>query len=210
MSGLFITFEGMDGAGKTTQAKMLESYLSQKGYDAMYVREPGGVSISEKIRNIIIDKDNNKMSAVTEALLYAAARAQLVKEVIEPNLKDGKIIISDRFIDSSIVYQGYGRGLGEDMIENINKYAAYNITPDITFFIKISVNESIKRLKNNAELDRIESESMYFHKMVYTGYARLSKKYSKRIKELNGKKSIYVLQQDIINIVENIISERSL
>ena len=122
MSGLFITLEGTDGSGKTTQINRLKEYFSERGYRVVCTREPGGTPIGEKIREIIIDKNNSEMANITEALLYAAARAQLVNEVIEPVLKDGGVVISDRFLDSSLVYQGFARGMGENFIKNINKY----------------------------------------------------------------------------------------
>ena len=174
MSGLFITIEGTDGSGKTTQLGLLKEYLENKGFSVVCAREPGGTVISEKIRNIIIDKEYKKMNAKTEALLYAASRAQLVSEVIVPTLKKGDIVICDRFIDSSIVYQGDARKLGFENISSINFFATDGIEPDITFFLKLDPEQSIERKKKQEELDRIESENLYFHKKVFYGYISLA------------------------------------
>ena len=134
MSGLFITLEGTDGSGKTTQINRLKEYFSEKGYRVVCTREPGGTPIGEKIREIIIDKNNSEMANITEALLYAAARAQLVNEVIEPVLKDGGVVISDRFLDSSLVYQGFARGMGENFIKNINRAGVNSLERTLLFF----------------------------------------------------------------------------
>ena len=142
MSGLFITMEGTDGAGKTTQINRLAQYFEDKGYKVICTREPGGTPISEKIREIIIDKNNTEMTDMTEALLYAAARAQHTQEVILPALKEGDIVISDRFVDSSVVYQGFARSIGERLIKNINKYAVGDLEPDITFFLKLKIGRA--------------------------------------------------------------------
>ena len=135
MSGLFITLEGTDGSGKTTQINRLKEYFSEKGYRVVCTREPGGTPIGEKIREIIIDKNNSEMANITEALLYAAARAQLVNEVIEPVLKDGGVVISDRFLDSSLVYQGFARGMGENFIKNINRAGVPRASKAVKIYI---------------------------------------------------------------------------
>lgn len=189
MSGLFITMEGTDGAGKSTQLKLLREQLEEKGYGVVCVREPGSTPIGEKIRDIIIDKNNTEMDSITEALLYAAARAQLVNQVILPALKDGKVVISDRFVDSSIVYQGYARGMGERRIKNLNRYAVEDLEPDITFFLRLKPEDGLKRKKAQAELDRIELESYNFHHRVYDGYVSLARRNRKRIKMIDALKS---------------------
>lgn len=209
MSGLFITMEGTDGAGKTTQIKMLEKYLTDKGFQVVCTREPGGNKISEKIRDIIIDVNNNEITDMTETLLYAAARAQIVKEVIEPALKEGAVVICDRFVDSSVVYQGIARGLGEKVVKNINRYATDGLEPDLTFFIKLKPEDGIARKEKQAELDRIESEEFYFHKRVYDGYMRISKRNKNRIKTINGLKSIEEIHADIVDKLEQLLNERS-
>ena len=158
MSGLFITIEGTDGAGKTTQIGLLEKYLTDKGFKVVCTREPGGTPISEKIREIIIDRNNAEMTDITEALLYAAARAQHTSEVILPTLNDGGVVISDRYLDSSIVYQGFARGMGEKLIKSINKYAVGELEPDITFLLRLKPEDGILRKEKQSELDRIEME----------------------------------------------------
>ncbi|TDT50574.1 dTMP kinase [Fonticella tunisiensis] len=185
MRGLFITFEGPDGSGKSTQINLLRKHLESRGYDVLFTREPGGTPISEKIRKIILDPENKGMNSVCEALLYAASRAQLVHEVIKPALESGKIVIADRFVDSSIVYQGYARGLGEDMIESINRYAVLGEEPDVTFLITLPPEEGIKRKNRGGKLDRLEQENILFHKKVLEGYNNIKGKYS-RIVPIDG------------------------
>lgn len=209
MSGLFITLEGTDGAGKSTQAEFLEKYLKNKGFEVVCVREPGGNLISEKIRNIIIDKENVKMSKMTETLLYAASRAQLVKEVIIPALTVGNIVICERFLDSSLAYQGYARCIGEEIIESINQYAVDGLTPDITFFLKLSPEESLERKKAQHNLDRIESAGSNFHKRVFKGYMLLAEKNKDRIKVIEANRSVDEVKNDIIFYIEKLIKERS-
>lgn len=210
MSGLFITMEGTDGSGKTTQINLLKDYFEEKGYNVVCVRDPGSTSISEKIREIIIDKNNSEMWNVTEALLYAAARAQMVNQIITPALKNGSVVISDRFIDSSYVYQGYARGMGEKTITDINKYAVDGITPDITFFLRLSPEEGIERKKKQAELDRMEAQKQSFHKRVYDGYMRLAKNNRKRIKIVDAVDSIDEIHAKITGYIENMLKEREI
>ncbi|HAG04110.1 MAG TPA: dTMP kinase [Lachnospiraceae bacterium] len=210
LSGFFITFEGTDGCGKTTQIKLLENILKEKGYDVVCVREPGGTTIGEKVRQIIIDRDNSLMTPQTEALLYAACRAQLVSEVIIPALRDGKIVISDRFLDSNIVYQGLARGLGEDEILSINQRATVGLAPDITFFLKLSVEGSIKRKSNFKELDRLESEDFNFHQRVYDGYVYLSRKNADRIITIDAEKAPELIHEEILDILKGIMKDRGL
>ncbi len=209
MSGLFITIEGTDGSGKTTQLGLLKEYLENKGFSVVCAREPGGTVISEKIRNIIIDKEYKKMNAKTEALLYAASRAQLVSEVIVPTLKKGDIVICDRFIDSSIVYQGDARKLGFENISSINFFATDGIEPDITFFLKLDPEQSIERKKKQEELDRIESENLYFHKKVFYGYISLAEKFSERIKTIDAFADIYTIHRNIVEHIENLLLQKS-
>ncbi|MGN1317895.1 MAG: dTMP kinase [Lachnospirales bacterium] len=210
MSGLFITMEGTDGAGKTTQINMLRDYLLNKGFKVVCTREPGGTPISEKIREIILDKNNKEMSAVTEALLYAAARAQHVSEVILPTLNEGGVVISDRFLDSNLVYQGFARGMGDKVIKSINKYAVGDLEPDITFFLKLKPEDGILRKERQAELDRMESESFKFHQRVYDGYVSLSRKNKARIKTIDARASIDEIHNAIVNGVEELIESRSI
>lgn len=203
MRGLFITFEGPDGSGKSTQITRLKEYLSSKGYDVLLVREPGGTRISEQIRSIILDTENKDMDPICEAMLYAASRAQLTHQVVIPALEEGRMVIADRFVDSSIVYQGYARGLGEEMVGTINSYATGGIVPDITFLINIPSEVGITRKNNQQKLDRLEEEDISFHKKVHEGYNRLKAKNS-RIVEIDGTKSIV----EIAGEIEAIITEK--
>lgn len=205
MSGLFITMEGTDGAGKTTQINMLKEYLDSRGYNVVCVREPGGTPIGEKIREIIIDKNNSEMCQMTEAMLYAAARAQLVNQVILPALKGGGVVISDRFLDSSLVYQGYARGMGERRIRNLNRYAVDDLEPDITFFLRLKPEDGLKRKRAQAELDRIESEHFNFHQRVYDGYVSLARRNKGRIKMLDALKSAQELHSAILNEINKLL-----
>lgn len=210
MSGLFISMEGTDGAGKTTQINMLRDYLLDKGYNVVCTREPGGTDIGEKIREIILDKNNEKMCNMTEALLYAAARAQHINEVIQPVLNDGGVVISDRFLDSNLVYQGFARSMGERLIKNINKYAVGDLEPDITFFLKLKPEDGIKRKREQAELDRMELESFNFHQRVYDGYVSLSRKNKDRIKTVDATRSVEDIHRIIVHLVEKFIESRSI
>ena len=210
MSGLFITMEGTDGAGKTTQINRIAQYFEDKGYKEICTREPGGTPISEKIREIIIDKNNTEMTDMTEALLYAAARAQHVEEVILPALKEGDIVISDRFVDSSVVYQGFARSIGERLIKNINKYAVGDLEPDITFFLKLKPEDGLARKREQAELDRLEAEKFSFHQRVYDGYVRLSKRCKNRIQVINALKSVDEIHDEIVKGIENLMEKNGI
>ena len=205
MKGVFISFEGPDGSGKSTQVKMLYSYLLEKGYPVVLTREPGGTPISEDIRKIILDPSNTEMDGMTEALLYAAARAQHVAQLIKPSVEEGKIVLTDRFMDSSIAYQGYGRDLG-DKIRIINEYAVAGMHPDLTFFLDIDPEEGLKRAKHREELDRLEKESLDFHKRVYEGYLALSKIYEDRYVIIDASASVEDISKKIIERFESFIS----
>ncbi|MCL2592858.1 MAG: dTMP kinase [Defluviitaleaceae bacterium] len=194
MKGLFITFEGSDGAGKTVQSQMLLEYFKSISVDAVLTREPGGTKISEIIRNIILDNNNLEMTDMTETLLYAAARAQHVGELIKPNLDAGKVVICDRFVDSSVAYQGFARGIGVDTVEDINNYATLGLKPDLTFFLDLEPKLGIKRKSMEKALDRMESEKLEFYEKVYNGYVNLSKMHSDRIIRIDAslqKEAIY-------------------
>lgn len=169
---MFVTFEGCEGVGKSTQLALLKDYLKKTGQEAVYVREPGSTEISEKIRSIILDPENTAMTAQTEALLYAAARAQLVAEVIRPALDAGKTVICDRYVDSSVAYQGYARGLGVGFVAKINSYALENAVPDVTVFIDLRPSASFRSVSRD---DRLEREEESFHDKVYEGYIAQSK-----------------------------------
>lgn len=173
--------EGPDGSGKTTQIELLKTYLESKGYDIVIAREPGGTIISEAIRDIILNKDYQEMSHMTELLLYASARAQLVNQVIKPALAEGKAVICDRFVESSAVYQGIGRGLGVATVYEVNNYALGDVKPQLTIFMDLDADKGIKRKKRQAELDRMELEDLSFHERVVEGYRQLAQLYPERI-----------------------------
>jgi len=195
-NGLFITFEGIDGSGKTTQANLLMNYCKSLGFDALLTREPGGTLLSEKIREAILDPQTKEIAATTEALLYASSRAQHVAEIIKPALKRGVIIFCDRFMDSSIAYQGYGRCLGDE-IRMINEFAVQGLVPDLTFFMDIKPSEGLSRIKNNGNLDRIEEEKLDFHERVYAGYREIIHQNSNRFFVVDGTKCIDAISQEI-------------
>ena len=175
MKGIFITFEGIDGCGKSTQCEMLKDYLKEYGKEFIFVREPGGTEIGERIREILLDKKNTQMTARTELLLFEAARAQITDEVIKPALEDGKIVICDRFFDSSSAYQGMARGMGMDFVANLNMAATGGLKPDVTFFFDISAEEAlVRRGKRGEASDRIELAGLKFQEDVRQGYLELA------------------------------------
>lgn len=203
--GLFITLEGMDGAGKSTQITAIKDFLEKQGQGVIVTREPGGTGISEKIREIILDRENREMEAMTEALLYAAARAQHVAQVIRPALEQGKHVVCDRFIDSSIAYQGYGRGLG-DSVSIINAYAAAGCMPDITFFLRLEPDASKERLRE-APLDRMELEAIEFHQRVFEGYEELALQFPERIVTIDASGEIDVVREEIQGHIERLLQK---
>jgi dTMP kinase len=201
--GRLIALEGPDGSGKTTQIELLEKYLRELGYEVVRTREPGGTDVSEKIREIILDNDNSNMNYMCEALLYAASRAQLVSEVIKPALTSGKMVICDRFVYSSMVYQGIGRGLGVERIKSINEAALDGLEADLTFMITIPYEEGLKRKKMQRTLDRLENGGNEFHKKVFEGYLDISKKCDK-IEVIDGNRNVEEIHEDIINVIKKI------
>ncbi len=177
---MFITFEGCEGVGKSRQIRFLEEYLQKINKEYYLTREPGGTPVSEQIRNVILDGKNVSMTDECEALLYASARVQLLKEVVKPRLERGELVICDRYIDSSLAYQGYARGLGVDFIEKINDYAIKNFMPDYTIFLNLPPEQAFKRKGGVDKNDRLELSGIDFHNKVYNGYIELSKKYASR------------------------------
>ena len=202
---MFITFEGIDFCGKSTQVKLLKDYLIEQKKEVYLIREPGGTEISEKIREILLDKKNNAMVMETEIFLFSASRAQLVREVIRPYLQKGYYVISDRFHDSSTAYQGFGRGLSVDAIINIHNLAIGDTTPDITFFIDIPNSVALERKKNvaHSELDRIEVSDNTFYERVREGYLYLAKK-EKRFRVIDGTQNINQINEQIIKEIKSL------
>jgi dTMP kinase len=198
---MFVTFEGIDKSGKTTQAEILIKRLEDRGYNTLNLREPGGTKISEKIRDILLDKDNDEMFPVTEFLLYSASRFQLVNEIIIPALKNEKIVICDRYYDSSIAYQGYGRGINLDIINSINGLVA-PIKPDFSFFIDIEVSESNRRSDSMSQIkDRVESQGDIFLDKVRRGYLSTSANEPERFIYIDGKEKPELIAEIIWEII---------
>lgn len=181
MKGKFITFEGCEGAGKSRQIKLLCDYLEKQGIKYVLTREPGGAAISEKIRGVLLSADNGEMISVTEALLFAAARAQHVHDVIKPNLENGVYVLCDRFIDSSYAYQAYAAGLGFDYVQSINQAALDGCLPDATVFLNIPPEDAFKRKGGADADDRIEQTGLDFHRKVYDGYVLAAERFKDRI-----------------------------
>ncbi|SIT93424.1 dTMP kinase [Edaphobacillus lindanitolerans] len=184
-SGLFVTLEGPDGAGKTSVMSRLESRLKEKGIRYTATREPGGIRISEMIREIILDPSNTEMDARTEALLYAAARRQHLVQVIEPALQEGRVVLCDRFIDSSIAYQGAGRGIGTEDVREINRFAIGNVMPELTLLLDLPAEEGLARIERNRdkgrEVNRLDAESLAFHRTVQKEYAAIAENEPDRV-----------------------------
>ncbi|MCQ2502860.1 MAG: dTMP kinase [Saccharofermentans sp.] len=205
MKGTFITFEGIDGCGKSTQCEMLKDYLKERGVDFIFVREPGGTVIGERIREILLDKKNSQMTSRTELLLFEAARAQITDEVIKPALEEGKIVLCDRFFDSSSAYQGMARGMGMEFVSDLNMAATGGLKPDITFFFDISAEEALERRGKRGEAsDRIELAGLKFQEDVRAGYLELAKSSEGRIITIDATKGI----EEIFEVVKGSLEGR--
>lgn len=211
--GIFITFEGPEGSGKTTQSKLLYKYLIEKGFNVIYTREPGGTELSESIRRILLNP-HTAISPLTELLLYEACRAQHVSEIILPALRSDKIVICDRFTDATIAYQGYGRGISLNIINTLNRYTTFGIKPDLTILLDIPVNKGLKKARLTAKEiyynngDRLEREKITFHKRIREGYIRLAKKEPSRIIVVKNEKNIEITHNKIIKIVEDFLTNK--
>ncbi|KOY78180.1 Thymidylate kinase [Apilactobacillus kunkeei] len=211
MAGKFITFEGTDGAGKTTILNMVLDYLKEEMGDKLVTsREPGGNPIAESIREVILDRKNVDMDKRTEALLYAAARRQNIEQTVKPAIADNKLVICDRYLDSSIAYQGGGREIGEDAIDEMNQFATEGFLPDLTIYFNLPVEEGLKRIaKNRAEdeVDRLDVETIDFHNRVHAAYQRLAKANPKRIKSVDATQSIDAVYQNVLEILQPYLNE---
>ncbi len=205
VAGLFITFEGPDGSGKTTIAALVAEALKNKGIDVVLTREPGGIEIAEQIRKIILDPKNTAMDERTEALLYAAARRQHLIEKVLPALKENKIVICDRFVDSSLVYQGVGRGIGIDKVYEMNLFAIEGIMPDFTIFFDIDPKLGLERTKKDDKrtLDRLDLEDLTFHQKVYDGYMEVVERFKERIICIDASKSIEEVKNNVMDLIED-------
>ena len=204
MKGLFITLEGPDGAGKSFVARSIKEKLIADGYEVVHTREPGGIEISESIRNIILDPKNTMMDAKTEALLYAASRRQHLVEKVLPAVKDGKLVLCERFVDSSLAYQGVGRGIGIDEVLSINLFAIDNTYPDLTIYLDVDEQVGLDRLKDRDFKDRLDQESIDFHHKVAAGYREVRDRFKDRIICVDASKSL----DEVVNACYKIIKDK--
>ena len=203
--GLFITFDGPEGCGKSTHSRLIVEYLRSKGKKVTHTREPGGTKIGEGIRRLLLDQRNKGMSVTTEAFLYLAARTQIVNQVILPALKKGRIVVCDRFQDATVVYQGYAGGLDITMLDKLGKIATAGIKPDLSIFLDIDTKLGLKRAGIK---DRIEAKSIAFHRKVRKGYLALAKKEPSRIKVIKNEESIGKTQEKIRKIIDALLLRR--
>lgn len=205
----FITFEGGEGSGKSTVMKDVAARLTKEGYKLVLTREPGGTPIAEEIRNVILDKDNTKMDPRTEALLYAASRRQHLVEKIWPALERGEIVLCDRYLDSSLAYQGGARGLGVDEVLSINMFATEGEYPDLTLLFDLEPEEGLKRIEKNKgrEVNRLDLEKLEFHKKVRDNFHALAKKYSTRYVVIDASKSLNEVEDEVYKIIKETISK---
>lgn len=205
--GMFLTFEGCEKSGKSTQARLLSRYMKARGFKTLFIREPGSTVLGEKIRRILLDKRNDRMSLATEMLLYMASRAQLVEEVIRPALAKGTVVLCDRFQDSTLAYQGYGCGLDIAVLEKTGRWATGGLTPDLTLLLDSW--ESRDKLRSTSSPDRIESRPDAFHNRVKKGYLALARAYPGRIKTVRVQPTIRETQAEIREIVESCLLKKS-
>lgn len=210
--GTFITFEGIEGSGKTTQINLLKEYLVKKNYRVEITREPGGTSIGEQIRRILLDNNNKNISGETELLLSLADRVQHLQGVILPALKEDKIVLCDRFSDSTLAYQGYGRKIDLGLIENLHQIVLGEIKPDLTILLDIDISEGLKRAETrnlqreeSEREERFEKEKLEFHQRVRNGYLELAKKNRERIKIIDGKRDREDIQKQVRSYTEEIL-----
>lgn len=199
MPEFLVTFEGIEGCGKSVQARLLYEYLQSKGISSILTREPGGSDISERIRDILLDRRHLDMVPYTELFLYLASRAQHTQEVIKPALAQGKVVICDRYIDASVAYQGEGRGISKNLIKQLNKTATGGLLPNLTFLLDMDTEIALKRIERE---DRLEMEGVEFHNRIRSGYLKLNRENPERIVLLNGMRSIKQIHNEIKDIFE--------
>ncbi len=204
----FITIEGNDGSGKSTVIEGLKEIFKKRGIDTIFTREPGGSMIAEKIRNIILDPKNIDMDDKTEALLYAASRRQHLQETVIPALEQNKLVICDRFIDSSLAYQGHARNIGIEEVYNMNMFATSGMLPDLTLYILVSPEVGLSRKTHQKELDRLELETNSFHKTVYEGYLKLAEMFKDRVVLINGEESKEEVLRKTIEVIDNFLNSK--
>jgi dTMP kinase len=204
MRGILISFEGPEGGGKSLQIKKLGEYLKNKGFRVLILREPGETEIGEKIRQILLDPKNKKMTPRTETLLFEASRAQLVEEAIKPALAEGKIVLLDRFFDSTTAYQGYGRGLSVEKIKMLNNFTTGGLEPDLTILLDLEVEKGLKRREKSGKKDRIDMEGLKFHQRVRAGYLEIARKNFQRWQIIDASKS----PEEVFEEIRRIVDER--
>ena len=203
----FITFEGPDGSGRTTVSKAVTERLLTEGYAIRYTREPGGSNIAEQIRDVILDPKNTEMDARTEALLYAASRRQHLVDIILPALESGTHVISDRFIDSSLAYQGCGRNIGIEEVYSINQFAIDTYMPDKTIYLDLDAEVGLSRIQGREFLDRLDQESVDFHERVFQGYQEVLEKYKDRFIIVNASRSVEEVIEEAYQVTKGILDE---
>jgi dTMP kinase len=200
---IFITFEGPDGSGKTTQAQLLANDLKRQGVDVVLTREPGGTPIGDQIRAVLHDRTNTAMTPCAEFLLYSASRAQLVEQLVRPALTAGRVVISDRFYDSSLAYQGYGRGLDLAALHDITRFATGGLVPHLTLYLDLQPDQGLqRRLLGDGEWNRLDQEALAFHRRVRAGYLELAGREPERWRVIDAARSIEAVQKDIACIVD--------
>lgn len=214
MRGVFITIEGPEGAGKTTQARLLDERLRAR-YPVIYTREPGGTAIGERIRALLLDEGHKEMSAQTEMLLFAASRAQFVAEVVEPALRGGRVLLSERYVDASIAYQGFGRGLGIELVRRVNEAATRGVMPDLTILLDIDPALGLRRARGaggkegrQGHGDRLEQEDLAFHARVRAGFLAIAREEPDRIRIVDGSRAQQAVHGEIVRLVDGLLAAR--
>ncbi|GEN44709.1 dTMP kinase [Alkalibacillus haloalkaliphilus] len=210
MSGLFITFEGVEGAGKSTVIQYISTQLRAEGYEVVTTREPGGIEIAEKIREVILNKGHTAMDSRTEALLYAAARRQHLVERVMPALQRGQVVLCDRFVDSSLAYQGYARGLGMEEVYQVNEFAIEDCMPDLTILFELDPKVGLERISDNEqrEKNRLDLEKLDFHKKVEEAYRQLKERFSDRIKSIDAHEPLDNVQAECETVIRSFLSSK--
>lgn len=208
MEGMFITVEGPDGSGKTTQLQLLANALIKKGYEVVMTREPGGTKVGNSIREVLLSPEHDEMTARTEMMLYAASRAQNVDQVIRPALARGAIVLCDRFVDASIAYQGYGLQYDLEQVVSLNKWATAGVTPDLTFLFDLSPEQSSHRMRERGQLDRIEIRDEAFHQRVYEGFLTLLQQNPARMVRIDASQTIEIIQDEVFDMTLERLQKR--
>ncbi|WP_214794070.1 MULTISPECIES: dTMP kinase [unclassified Exiguobacterium] len=208
MKGMFITVEGPDGSGKTTQLQLLVQSLTEQGYEVVVTREPGGTKVGNSIREVLLSPEHDEMTPRVEMMLYAASRAQNIDQVIRPALHRGAVVVCDRFVDASIAYQGYGLQYDLSQILSLNDWATAGIKPDLTFLFDLTPDQASHRVKDRGQLDRIESRDESFHQRVYEGFQILLEQHPERMVRIDANASIETIQDEVLDITLERLKER--